>query len=42
MIRYIVLEDTVLVIDDSILDPNGEPLITEITIQEYESLGGAP
>ena len=42
MIRYIVLEDTVLVIDDSILDPNGEPLITEITLQQYQSLGGAP
>lgn len=37
--EYIVLEDEgmVLVIDHTQTDPNGEPLITEITLEEYNS-----
>lgn len=38
-IEYIVIEEDgiVLVIDHNETDPNGEPLITEITLEEYNS-----
>jgi hypothetical protein len=40
MVEYVILEDKVLVIDDSILDPNGNPTIIEITLQEYNEMVG--
>lgn len=39
MIRYVRLDDVVLVIDDAVLDPNGQPTIIEISLEEYEALG---
>jgi hypothetical protein len=40
MVEYVILEDKVLVIDDSILDPNGNPTIIEITLEEYNEMVG--
>jgi hypothetical protein len=40
MVEYVILEDKVLVIDDTELDPNGEPVITEITLEEYQEIVG--
>jgi hypothetical protein len=40
MVEYIVLEDRVLVIDDSFLDPNGNATIIEITLEEYNEIVG--
>lgn len=39
MIRYVRFEDRVLVIDDEFLDPNGQPIIVEISLEEYKALG---
>ena len=36
--EYIIDGDKVLVIDHDQVDPNGQPLITEITLEEYNSL----
>jgi hypothetical protein len=40
MVEYVILEDKVLVIDDSILDPNGNATIIEITLEEYQEIVG--
>jgi hypothetical protein len=40
MVNYIILEDKVLVIDDSYLDDNDSPIITEISIEEYNKIKG--
>jgi hypothetical protein len=40
MVEYVILEDKVLVIDDLQLDPNGSPVITEITLEEYQEIVG--
>jgi hypothetical protein len=40
MVKYIVQENVVLVIDDSFLDENNFPIITEITIEEYNQIKG--
>ena len=36
MTEYEILEDKVLVVDNNLLDEQGNPIITEITLQEYE------
>lgn len=40
MVKYEILEDKVLVIDDKNLDPNGSPLVIEITLEEYAEIVG--
>lgn len=40
MVEYIVLEDKVLLIDHSLLDPNGNATIIEITLEEYNEIVG--
>lgn len=40
MVNYIILQNKVLVIDDSYLDDNGSPIITEISIEEYNQIKG--
>jgi hypothetical protein len=40
MVKYFILEDKVLVVDDSFFDENGSPIITEITIEEYNKIKG--
>jgi hypothetical protein len=40
MVKYIIQDDMVLVIDDSFLDSNGLPIITSMTLEEYEKIKG--
>jgi hypothetical protein len=40
MVEYVILEDKVLVIDNSDLDPNGNAVIIEITLEEYQEIVG--
>lgn len=40
MVKYEILEDKVLVIDDKNLDPNDSPLVIEITLEEYAEIVG--
>ena len=40
MVKYIIQENFVLVIDDSFLDENNFPIVTEITIEEYNQIKG--
>lgn len=40
MVKYIVQDNKVLVVDDSFLDDNNFPIVTEITLEEYEKIKG--
>lgn len=36
--EYIINKEKVLVINNEILDPNGNPLIVEISLEEYKKI----
>lgn len=40
MIKYIQRDDTMLIVNEELLDPNGNPTIIEISLDDYNKLRG--